>query len=420
MHALPGPGTDLTPANNWFGAFRAGQVFRHLSRGFTVEASRQYLARCDPSGALAGNPVLARRLGLVPDGARGAHDGVPVGLVAPEKVFQDAVAQSVGPVTFRVQQNQGYDDCWFLAPVLEGSDLEMETRVLAAYVRERSPDAGTVPIETRAWRREPDGGRTLVHYHWRTPDVRRHPEAPPLAPTPIPPVEPQRFSWRDCLIPIYRDVPRAWLGTHGRVADDLAVGLELEGFAPSGIGSAEGWYLVTSTGNVAEMHYDVAKGPLIVGGATIARALSQLRPHCPIAWAVGIPHVRHAAPVYPADRLPDEGGVARFAPAAVPGHFVLHTGAQVAELVDLGRGDGRLVRLLATTYMEVGSESRAVLAQQGKAFLLDLTGAQHRVHAAHGERFSRPRVVVRDGVTRVAVLEMELLWFVPSARALAA
>ena len=420
QHAHPDVGPDLGPAENWFGVFRAGQVFAHLSRGFTVEASRQYLAHCDPHNVVAGNPALARRLGLLPPGPGPTHDGVPVGLVAPEKVFQDAIAQSVGPVTFRVQQNQGYDECWFLAPVLEGTELEMETRVLATYVRDKSPDAGTVPIETRGYLRRPDGGRVLAHYHWRTPDVRRHPAAPALEPTPIPVVTPQTLSWADCEIPVHRDLPRGYLGRHGRLVEDLEVGLVLDGFEPRGVTSAEGWFLVTSTGNIAEMHYDVGKGPLIVGGATIARALTQLRPHCPLAWPVGIPHVGHTAPVYPSDRLADVDGIARFAPAAIPGHFVLRTSMQVAEIFDVGREDGQLVRLLATTYMGVTEEGRTVLAQQRKDFILGLTRPEHGLHRGHPERFHRPRVVQRDGATEVAVLEMELLWFVPSARAMAA
>jgi len=420
MDASPIAGPDLGPAENWFGVFRAGQVFEHLSRGFTVEASRQYLAHCDPKNVLAGNPDLARRLGLLGPGAHRTHDGVAVGLVAPEKVFQDAVAQSVGPVTFRVQQNQGYDDCWFLAPVLEGTDLEMETRVLAAYVRDKSPDAGTVPIETRAYLRRPDGTRVLAHYHWRTPDVRRHPAAPVLEPTPIPEVAPEALSWTDCLIPVHRDLPRDYLGPHGRVAEDLEVGLVLDGFEPRGVTSAEGWFLVTSTGNIAEMHYDVSKGPLIVGGATIARALSQLRPHCPLAWPVAIPHVYHTAPVYPSDRLPDADGIARFAPGPVPRNFELRTSMQVAEILDIGREDGKLVRFLGTTYMQVTAEGRTFLAQQKKDFVLGLTRPQHALHRAHAERFHRPRVLEQDGATLLAVLETELLWFVPSARAMAA
>jgi len=420
MNTAPRNGPDLRPADNWFGVFHAGQVFEHLSRGFTVEASRQYLAHCDPANTLAGNPELAHQLGLLGLGGRLVHDGFAVGLVAPEKIFQDAVAQSVGPVTFRVQQNQGYDDCWFLAPVLEGTDLEMETRVLAAYVRENSPDAGTVPIETRAYRRRADGSRELVHYHWRTPDVRRDPAAPPLAPTPIPAVEPTRFSWQDCHIPVYRGLSRELLGAHGRTVDDLELGAVLEGFAPRGITSAEGWFLVTSTGNIAEMHYDVHKGPLIVGGATIARALAQLRPHCPVAWPVGIPHIGHTAPVYPCDRLPDDGDIARFAPAPIPGHFELRTSMQVADMLDIDRADGQLVRFLTTTYMQVTAEGRTLLAQQGKDFVLGLTRPQHVLHRGWDERFRRPRVLERDGMTAVAVLEMELLWFVPSRRAMSA
>lgn len=418
MTSAPLAGPDFAPAENWFGSFRPGQVFEHLSRGFTVETSRQYLARCDPANLLAGNPDMARRLGVLGPDDRRTHDGVAVGLVAAEKIFQDAVAQSVGPVTFRVQQNQGYDDCWFLAPVLEGTDLETETRVLAVYVRENSPEAGTVPIETRAFRRLADGTRELVHYHWRTPDVRRHPAAPPLAPTPVPPFAPARFDWRDCRIPAYRAIPREYLGPHGRLADELRVGEVLDGIGASGITSAEGWFLVTSTGNIAEMHYDVRRGPLIVGGATIARALAQLRPHCPIAWPVGMPHIGHTAPVYPSDRLPDLDGIARFAPAPLPGHFELSSSMQVAEVLDVDRPDGRLVRLLATTYMQVTPEGRTVLAQQGKDFLLGLTRPQHVVHRNHDERFHRPRVIERDDTTAVAVLEMELLWFVPALRAM--